>query len=65
MSDTDPLLTYAEVARLLAVSVSMVRGLVRTGKLEKVEVGQGHSPRVLRSEVKDYIERNRRPRDDD
>ena len=46
------LLTYGQSARLLGLSVSMVRKLVRTGRVEVVRIGRcARIPRVALMEL--------------
>lgn len=49
---TDPVYTFAEVAKLTGVSEPTVRRLVSEGKIRRTSIG--NSPRVLRSDLKDY-----------
>jgi len=52
------LLTYQEVAQVLRITPRTVRNIIVAGELHVVAVGG--SRRILRTDLEDYITRNRR-----
>ncbi len=55
------LLTYAEAARLLGLSVSMVRKMARTGRIEVVHIGRcARIPRAALMELAQPTEPEKR-----
>ena len=64
-SDPTDMLTPADVAKALNVSVETVRKMCVKGKLAAVEVGVGsdrHARRIPRGELADYLSRARAER---
>ncbi|MBA2465642.1 MAG: helix-turn-helix domain-containing protein [Nocardioides sp.] len=60
MAPTDPqprFLTLADVAEILATSVSQVRALVRDGDLRAIQIGGRGQYRVETVELEAYIQR--------
>lgn len=58
MSDetrTHRFLTIEQVADELAVSVSQIRALLKSGELRGIQVGGRHIWRIAASDVEDYI----------
>ncbi len=57
-TDREPrFLTLADVAEILATSVSQVRALVRSGELRAIQIGGRGQYRVETVELEDYIQR--------
>jgi excisionase family DNA binding protein len=55
-----PLLTFDDVAELLALSLSLVRRLVASGQLPVLYVGR-RSPRFRAGDVLEFVERSGKP----
>lgn len=56
---TDPAYTLADASALLGVSEPTLRRLISEGEISRTQVG--HSPRILRSDIEEYLERHRVP----
>ncbi|QNN53605.1 helix-turn-helix domain-containing protein [Nocardioides mesophilus] len=57
-NDREPrFLTLADVAEILATTVSQVRALVRSGELRAIQIGGRGQYRVETVELEDYIQR--------
>lgn len=55
----DRMLTLADVARVLGVTVPTARGLVRRGDIRGFQVGGRGMWRVEQSELDDYVQRKK------
>jgi len=50
-------LSLADVAEILAISMSQVRALVRSGELKGIQIGGKGTWRVEDTQLQDYIDR--------
>ena len=60
ISETDPLLTVTDVARMLSVSRTLIYVLIARGELPTVHIG--HALRFRPRDVQDYIRKRSRQR---